>query len=398
MPKIDFCIIGGGPAGVMAAIRANERGKKVVLIEKNNVLGNKFLLTGGGRCNLTHAGLTNKEFVSNYENNGDFLLSPLSKFSPNDLMKYFKDKGVKLKEEDGKVFPKSDKAREVLNCLIRELKGVKVLYDSEVVDIVFKDKKIEKVILKNGKEIEAENYLFTTGGKSYSHTGSTGDGFVWAKKMGHSVSDLKPALTPLETKEKWVQRMKGITLNNIGVSLNNKKKIIGDVLFTHFGISGPVILNLSGSINPRDNIFLDLEPDLNQEEVNKKLLNIFEENPKKDIINVLYFKDKFNTLLLELANIDKSTMCRNISREERMRLIKNIKKIKLTVIALMGFDKAMITKGGVSLKEIDSKTMKSKIIDNLYFAGEILDINGQTGGFNLQSAFSTGYVAGENVS
>lgn len=397
MPKYDLCIIGGGPAGMIAAIRANQNGKKVVLIEKNKSLGNKLLLTGGGRCNLTHTGLTNKEFVSNYENNGDFLLSPFSKFSPEDLIKFFKDKGVKIKIEDGKVFPKSDKAREVLDCLIRELKGVRVLLDSEVEDIIFNEKKIEKVILVNKKEIEASNYLFTTGGKSYSHTGSTGEGFIWARKLGHSIIELRPALTPIEIKEKWVQRMKGITLHGIGISLNNKKKITGDVLFTHFGISGPTILDLSSLVKSKDNIFLDLEPKLKNEDIDKKLLTLFESNPKKEIINVLYFKDKFNTLLLELSNINQKTLCRNISREERQRLIKNIKKIKLTVIALMGFEKAMITKGGISLKEIDSKTMKSKIVDNLYFAGEIIDINGKTGGFNLQAAFTTGYVAGESV-
>jgi len=398
MPNFDFCIIGGGPAGMMAAIRAAEKGKTVVLIEKNKTLGSKLLLTGGGRCNLTYAGLDNKEFVSNYDKHGDFLLSAFSIFSPEDTMSFFKKRNIKLKIEENKVFPKSDKSREILDCLINCLKEekVKVLINSEVVDIVFNNNNIKKVVLGNGKEIIAKNYLITTGGKAYPQTGSTGAGFVWAKKGGHSVSELKPALTPLEIREKWVQRIKGVTLHNIGISFYNKK-IIGDVLFTHFGISGPIVLNLSSVVKPKDNIFLDLEPELNFDELNKKLLNLFEENNKKSIANVLYFKEKINTLLLELSNIDKNTTCRNISRENRQRLVKNIKNIKLTVIAPMGFDKAMVTKGGIFLKEIDSKTMQSKILNNLYFAGEIIDLNGKTGGFNLQLAFTTGYVAGESV-
>ncbi|MDD3940264.1 MAG: aminoacetone oxidase family FAD-binding enzyme, partial [Candidatus Pacebacteria bacterium] len=253
MPKFDLCIIGGGPAGMMAAIASSERKKKVVLIEKNDDLGSKLLLTGGGRCNITHAGLTKKEFVSKFGKQGDFLLSSLSLFGVEELIEFFKKRGLLLTIEGEKVYPKTESSKEVLNFFKTELRKnkVTVLTNSEVKDFLFKDKKIEKVLLSSGEEVFADNFLIATGGKSYPSTGSTGDGYAFVKKMGHKIAELKPALTPIETKEKWVVALKGLTLHNVGIKLNNEKPILGEVLFTHFGISGPTILNLSERVESK---------------------------------------------------------------------------------------------------------------------------------------------------
>ena len=401
MPKYDLCVIGGGPAGMIAAGRAAERGKKVVLIEKNPRLGDKFLLTGGGRCNLTHITKDNKEFVSNFGKNGDFLLSALSVFSFNELIDFFNKKDLKtFIDKNKKVFPKTEKSKDVLNLLENYLKdnNVKVLINSEVKDFVLNKKTIEKIILTSDKEIEASNFLIATGGKSYPGTGSTGDGYAFAKKMGHTIIKPIPALTPIETKEKWPRRIQGTALERAKVSVNNKS-ILGEVVFTQFGASGPAILNLSGDIKKTDLVYLDLIPDKNQEQLNLELIKLFDKNSGKKILNTLniFVPEKMVAIVLEIALIDKDKVCQAITKQERLKLIKTFKKIKLTTIGLLGFEKAMITKGGVSLKEIDSKQMKSKIIDNLYFAGEVIDLNGLSGGFNLQMCFTTGYVVAEAI-
>ena len=401
MLKYDLCIIGGGPAGMMAGVIASKRGKRVVLIEKNNELGNKLLLTGGGRCNLTNKEFNKKKFVSRFGKQGDFLLSSLSFFGPEETMHFFTQNGLDLKFEDIKVYPKSDNSKDVLNFFKKELKenNVKILINSEVSDFIFKDKEIEKVLLKNNTEILASNFLIATGGKAYPQTGSTGDGYSFAKKMGHKVTELKPALTSIEIKEKWGTILKGLSLEKIGIKLNNEKQIIGDVLFTHFGLSGPVILNLSERIKSKDEIYLDLFPQKSTEDLEKDFINLFEKNFKKSIFNVLegLIPSKLLAVLLNFSGIEKEIICRNISKEGRRKIIMNLKKIKFTVIGLFGFEKAMITKGGISLKEIDSKTMKSKLVSNLYFAGEVIDLNGETGGYNLQMCFTTGAAVGVNI-
>lgn len=402
MLKYDLCIIGGGPAGMMAALRASERGKSVVLIEKNKELGLKLLLTGGGRCNLTHAGLDKKDFALKFGKQGDFLLSPLSIFGVEETIDFFNKKGLPLKiEADGKVYPKSEKSKDVLDFLKTELKKnkVKILTGNKVSNFIFKDGKIEKVILDDEKQIFADNFLIATGGKSYPQTGSTGNGYNFAKRAGHSVTELKPALSPVETKEKWVSILKGISLEKVGVSLNRQKPVMGDVLFTHFGLSGPIILNLSENINTKDELVIDLFPKKNIDELEKKLIVLFDKEPKKTVFNALgeIVPMKLLAILLNFSNVKKDEICRNISKGERKKIVKNLKNVKFTVIGVLGFEKAMITKGGISLKEIDSRKMRSKIIDNLYFAGEVIDLNGESGGFNLQMCFTTGYVVAESI-
>lgn len=402
MLKYDLCIIGGGPAGMMAALRAEERGKSVVLIEKNKELGSKLFLTGGGRCNLTHAGLNKKDFALKFGKQGDFLLSPLSIFGVEETINFFNKKGLSLKTEgDGKVYPKSEKSKDVLDFFKTELKKnkVKILTGNKVSNFTFKDGKIEKVILDDGKEIFADNFLIATGGKSYPQTGSTGNGYNFAKRAGHSVTELKPALSPVETKEKWVSILKGISLEKVGVSLNRQKPVIGDVLFTHFGLSGPIILNLSENINTKDELVIDLFPKKNIDELEKKLIVLLDKEPKKTVFNALgeIVPMKLLAILLNFSNVKKDEICRNISKGERKKIVKNLKNVKFTVIGVLGFEKAMITKGGISLKEIDSRKMRSKIIDNLYFAGEVIDLNGESGGFNLQMCFTTGYVVAESI-
>jgi len=402
MLKYDLCIIGGGPAGMMAALRASERGKSVVLIEKNKELGLKLFLTGGGRCNLTHAGLNKKDFALKFGKQGDFLLSPLSIFGVEETIDFFNKKGLPLKiEADGKVYPKSEKSKDVLDFFKTELKKnkVKILTGNKVSNFIFKDGKIEKVILDDEKQIFADNFLIATGGKSYPQTGSTGNGYNFAKRAGHSVTELKPALSPVETKEKWVSILKGISLEKVGVSLNQQKPIIGDVLFTHFGLSGPIILNLSEKINTKDELVIDLFPKKNIDELEKKLITLFDKEPKKTVFNVLggIVPPKLLAILLNFSNVKKDEICRNIIKEERKKIVKNLKNIKFIVIGVLGFEKAMVTKGGISLKEINSRKMRSKIIDNLYFAGEVIDLNGESGGFNLQMCFTTGYVVAESI-
>lgn len=401
MPNYDLCIIGGGPAGMMAGIIAAKRNKKVILIEKNKNLGSKLLLTGGGRCNLTNTSLSKKESVSKFGKNGDFLLSPLSLFGVKKTMDFFIENGLNLKIEGDKVYPKSEKSKEVLDFFRVELKKykVKVLVDTKVNDFILKNKRIEKILLSNNEEIVASNFLIATGGKSYPNTGSTGDGYSFAKKAGHTVTTLSPALTPIEVKEKWVSILKGVSLEKIGLKLNNKKLVKGDILFTHFGLSGPLILNLSERLKTRDKIYIDLFPDKSNEELERYLISLFDKNIKKTINNVLntIIPLKLTPILLNFSGINKEEICRNITKEQRRKILKNLKNIEFNVIGLLGFEKAMITKGGVSLKEIDSKTMKSKIIDNLYFAGEVVDLNGESGGYNLQMCFTTGYVVAQNI-
>jgi hypothetical protein len=408
--KYDVAVIGGGPAGIISAIRAGEVGVKVVLIEKNEKLGVKLLMTGGGRCNLTHIEKGVREFCSKFGKEGDFLLSPFSVFGTKETMEFFENNGVELKNENGKVFPTSEKAKDILNVLLLLLKKYKVdiLLSSEVMEIKKKGKAITSVVLANGKEIEANQFILSSGGKAYPATGSSGDSFIWAKRLGHDVVSTKPALTPIETKDQWTKSLQGISLDNVSVSLfcNQKKESEGrgEILFTHFGFSGPLILDMSRTIGDllekgKVKMIIDLFPNKNIEQLDRFMLSIFNNNRKKHISKCLndFFPEKLVAFILNFSSIPFERKGNDITKEERMRMIKFMKKIEINVVGLLGFDKAMATHGGIFLKEIDSKTMRSKLINNLYFAGEAINLDGPCGGYNLQMCWATGYVAGQNA-
>jgi len=405
----DVTIIGGGPAGMMAAGRAGEMGAKVVLLERNNALGRKLLLTGKGRSNITKAEFNSRELIKKYGREGDFLLYPLSVFGVKETIGFFEKKGLKIKTERGKrIFPQSDKASDVLAILIDYLKlgGVKIMTNSKVEKILKQKNRASKIILKDGREISAKNYIIATGGKSFPGTGSTGDGYQWAKELGHSISKLRPALVPLKIKESWPKMAQGLALKNVELSVfqNNKKKDsrFGEMLFTHFGISGPIILDLSGKIaelleKGEVKLVLDLKPALDFQTLDKRIQSDFSKYSQKLFKNSLsdLLPQKLIPIIVKLSGIAPFKKVNVITREERYKLARLLKGLAMTVSSLLGFEMAIVTSGGVSLKEIDSKTMKSKLIENLFFAGEIINLHGPTGGYNLQLCWSTGYLAGQ---
>ncbi|MBU1045653.1 NAD(P)/FAD-dependent oxidoreductase [Patescibacteria group bacterium] len=406
----DVAVVGAGPAGMIAAGRAGELGAKVILLEKNKKPGRKLILTGKGRGNLANAEFNLNKLVENYGKNGKFLFHSFSVFGPGKVIDFFEKLGAKTKIERGKrVFPASDKAEDILKALIKYLlKGrVKIAYNSEVTGIECRKNRIQKLILKD-KEIFAKKYIFCTGGKSYPLTGSTGDGFKWAEDLGHKIEELSPALVPLKIKESWAWELQGLGLKNVEVSAwqNNKKQgsAFGECLFTHFGLSGPIILDISRKIgellkNGKVKIAIDLKPALGLVKLDERLKRDFQKYRNKS------FKNSLNDLLprglisivVKMSKLNPEKKGNSVTKEERHRLAKILKNLEMTAEGLLGFDSAIVTKGGVSLKEIDSRTMKSKIIDNLYFAGEIIDVDGPTGGFNLQLCWSTGFLAGESA-
>ncbi|MDP2951548.1 MAG: NAD(P)/FAD-dependent oxidoreductase [bacterium] len=405
--QFDVAVIGGGPAGMMAALQASEKGLKVVLIEKNATLGQKLLITGGGRCNLTQNELDNKKLALKLGKNGQFLLSALSVFGVKETKEFFENQGLKIKvERGGRVFPVSDKSVDVLNLFQNLLKKnrVEVLINREVLGFQVKNKLIEKVLLKSKeKEIRARHFIIATGGLSYPQTGSTGSGYRWARSMGHKVISPKPALVALKTKESWAWALQGLTLKNVEVSLwqNNKKQAFrfGEMLFTHFGVSGPIILDLSReAVQLKEKgaltLQIDLKPALDLLTIDKRLQRDFKS--KKHFKNYLpeLLPQKLGNLLVRFTEINPNKIVNTVSKEERKKIIDFLKNLTITITGSTGFEHALITSGGVCLKEIDSKTMRSKIIPNLSFAGEVLDLNGPTGGYNLQVCWTTGFVAG----
>jgi hypothetical protein len=406
----DIAVIGGGPAGMMAAIRAAQSGAKTVLIEKNGGLGAKLLLTGNGRCNLANAEFDLKKLAEHYGKNGPFLFHAFSVFGPKETVAFFEKIGVKTKiEGKQRVFPASGGAADVLEAMSRELEKNKaaILCDKEVEDIVCEKGIIKKIVLGKG-ELAARNYIFCTGGKSYPLTGSSGEAFQLIEKIGHKINALAPALVPIEIKENWVKELQGLSLENIGISLwqfgRKIKSATGGCLFTHFGLSGPAVIDLSRTVGEllkagEVKILIDLNPNLNRERIEEKIRDNFKNYRNKNLKNCLgdFAPRKMVLAIARLANLDPEKKMNGLTREERGRLISLLKKIELTAAALLGFDLAMATSGGISLKEIDDKTMRSKIISNLFFAGEIIDIDGETGGFNLQNCWSTGYLAGQSA-
>ena len=405
----DVIVIGGGPAGMMAAISASNNKKSVLIIEKNAELGKKLLMTGGGRCNITNTKYDIKEFIELFGKNGKFLYPSLNNFSIDDTIKFFNDNGVETKIEDGKVFPESDRSYDVLNLLlyILDKNNVTILKGKAVNEIIRKDNAIEKIKLDDGSYYSAKNYILTTGGISYRLTGSTGDGLNFSKKLGHKITELYPSIAPIFIKELWIKDLEGISLKNIKINIfqNNKKRIenFGDLVFTNNGLSGPVILNSSKDINKiiEDDlcISIDFKPNIDIQELEEVFQKELIYDSKKIIKNCLdgFIERRLFYKILEISNIDFNKKCCELKKEQRKNIINLIKFFKLNIIKKFDFEKAMVTSGGILLSEIDPQTLKSKIVDNLYFAGEILDIDGPTGGFNLQMCFSTGYLAGKTI-
>ena len=408
--KYDIVVIGGGPAGMIAAGRAGELGARVLLIEKNRKLGTKLLITGKGRCNITNKVNNTREFVSEFGRNGKFIFSSLFKFGIEDAIDFFNNHGIKTKVERGnRVFPLSDKSIDVLNVLVNYMKDskVEIRKNSQVKDFIIKDNNIQKVKLTNGKEIEGNKFILCTGGKSCPTTGSSGDGYDWLSQLGHAVIELFPSLTPIVVKDKVVKELEGLSLKNVKITAYKGNKIInskfGEAIFTSDGMSGPIILDLSRKltkVSPENvQIKIDFKPALDYQKLDKRIQRDFMQGNNKMFKNSLekLLPQKLIPVIVKLSGIDADKKVNLITHEERMKLLSLIKEFTLELKELSGYNKAIITSGGVKLSEINPKTMKSKLIDNLYLAGEILDLDGPTGGYNLQICWSTGYVSGDSA-
>lgn len=403
-------IVGGGAAGMMAAIVCAENGNTVSLYEKNEKLGKKLFITGKGRCNVTNScGI--EELFQNVVGNPRFLYSAFYSFSNLDLMAFLEERGLPLKTERGqRVFPRSDKSSDVLQIFQKEIKrlGVNVYFNTPVKEVLAENGSVTGVCLSNGKQVEADAVLIATGGLSYPSTGSTGDGYVFAKKLGHTITDLAPGLVPFEVKEAYAKELMGLSLKNVGIRIeNSKKKILysgfGEMLFTHFGVSGPLIISASSHVTKellKGELLLsiDLKPALTKEQLNARLLREFEENKNKQIHNIMgaLLPAKMVPVMIQFMGIqDKKANA--ISKEERQHMIDCLKDFRLTVTGFRDYNEAIITRGGISVKEVNPSTMESKVVKGLYFAGEVLDLDAHTGGFNLQIAWSTAVLAGKNL-
>ena len=406
----DIAVIGGGPAGMMAAGRAAELGKSVVLIEKNRQLGVKLLITGKGRCNITQAELDHQQLVEQYGRPGRFLLPALNVFGVQAVIDFFNARGVKTKIERGKrVFPVSDKARDVREALAAYMNqgGVEVRLNTRVTGFAAGDGQITAIKTSQGR-IAARQYILCSGGCSYPATGSDGEGFNWLRGLGHNVTPLKPALVPVRVKEHWVKEAQGLSLKNVRISLyqagQQRDQRFGEALITHFGLSGPIVLDLSkkvGEILPRGEVklFIDLKPSLEFDRLDDRVQRDFTKYRNKAFKNCLadLLPRSLIDPLISLSGIPPEKQVNSVTREERHRLVSLLKGLELTVTGLMGFDQAIITSGGIELKEVDPRTMRSKLVNNLFIAGEILDLDGPTGGYNLQVCWSTGFLAGQSA-
>jgi predicted Rossmann fold flavoprotein len=411
MKIYDIAVIGAGPAGCMAAIRGAQLGKNVILLERNNKIGRKLLLTGNSRCNLTNTS-TLEVFLEKFGSRGSFYRNVFSEFSNQDLMDFFKSHGLELKEEEeGRVFPITGKSKSVVDVLKKALDeyGVKIVYNYRL-EHLYKHSKIFKLSSTENQLITAHNVIIATGGASYGITGSTGDGFTVAELLGHHITELKPGGVPLLVREEWVHELKGVTLDNVGLSIRYGGKIRalprGNLLLTHFGISGPVILDMSQMIvdimdkHGDLKLYIDFKPEIKQEALGVRLMEDFQNNSKKSLRNYLknHLPNSMIDPILKTISLDPQKKLNQITKKERLQLQETLKALPLTITGHLPLNKALVTCGGVSKKQIDPQTMESKLVKRLYFAGEIIAGCGRGGGYNLQQAFSTGYVAGNSAS
>ncbi|MGN0523317.1 MAG: NAD(P)/FAD-dependent oxidoreductase [Eubacterium sp.] len=409
MDKRKVVVIGAGAAGLMAGAESARLGNDVTIIEKMPRPARKVMITGKGRCNITNACFDLEELISNVPTNPRFLYSAFSAFMPYDTIDLIENMGVPTKIERGnRVFPVSDKAVDVVDALVKnaENSGAKIIHGTAK-SFEFENNHINAVVLENGTRLECDSVAICTGGKSYPATGSTGDGYVLAQSVGHTVTELKPSLVSLVCSNNFVPSLQGLSLKNISISVFDGEKCIytdfGEMLFTHYGVSGPVILSASAHLkNPKSHgykISIDLKPALDNKTLDKRIQRDFSANNNKNFINSLsaLLPNKLIPVIVKLSGIEPSTKCNQISREQRLNLVKLIKGLTVNVSDFRPIEEAIITSGGVSVKEINPKTMQSKLVDNLFFAGEVIDVDAYTGGFNLQIAFSTGYLCGQNM-
>lgn len=403
-------VIGGGPAGMMAAYAASCQGHAVTVLEQNEKLGKKLFITGKGRCNITNAGDMDNLFA-NVMSNRKFLYSAFYTFDNEQVLSFFENQGLRTKVERGnRVFPLSDHSSDVIAALSRALKSqnVDIRLHTKVQSLLIRDEAACGVVLSDGKTVEADDVIVATGGISYPSTGSTGDGYRMAEESGHALVECTPSLVPFETKEDWVKDLQGLSLRNVTVSIyHGKKKLyedFGEMLFTHFGVSGPLVLSASGMIKPVQFkqelcMYIDLKPALDAEQLDKRILREFDAAMNKQFKNVIgsLMPAKMIPVVIRLSGIDPDKKVNEVSREERQHLVQLLKRLPLTINGLRGWNEAIITKGGVSVKDINPSTMESKKVSHLFFCGEVLDLDALTGGYNLQIAWSTGYLAGISV-
>ena len=406
----NVIVVGGGAAGMMAAVFAARNGQNVQLLEKNEKLGKKLFITGKGRCNITNAADIEDLFTA-VISNPKFLYSGFYSFTNQQVIDFFEELGVKTKIERGeRVFPVSDDSSDVIAAFSRELKllGVSVSLHTEVRELLCEQDKVCGVLLTNGKKMKADAVIVATGGISYPSTGSTGDGYRFAKETGHRVTELLPSLVPMEVRQWYAKELQGLSLRNIEIRITDGKKKLyeefGEMLFTHYGVTGPVILSASSVVGKtlrkkELTLHIDLKPALSEEQLDKRILREFDANHNKQYKNSIdsLFPAKLKPIMIELSGIEPEKKVNEITKEERQRLVHLIKDFTMTLTGLRSYNEAIITKGGVSVKEIDPGTMESKKMKGLYFAGEVLDLDAVTGGYNLQIAWSTGYLAGINA-
>lgn len=405
--SIKVGVIGGGPSGILAAGIAGSRGLDVTLLEKNEKLGKKLFITGKGRCNITNASDI-EDFFENIITNRNFLYSSLYSFTNNDIINLLSDYGVKTKVERGnRVFPESDKSSDVIKAftLFLAYNKVDVRLNSEVTSIIYSNGTF--VVQLGDEELKFDKLIIATGGKSYPITGSTGDGYVFAKRMGHKIIPLKPSLVPIEINDEWIKELQGLSLKNVTLkAFDEENRIIheefGEMIFTHFGISGPIVLTTSNFLHgnfKKIKLSIDLKPALDYEKLDNRVLRDFQLYNNKHLKNSLndLLPQRLIPLIIEYSQIDPEKIVNQITKEERLKLVDSMKDFYMNFKGFRPIEEATITSGGISTKEINPSTMESKLIPNLFFAGEVIDVDGLTGGYNLQIAYSTGYLAGTSV-